>query len=274
VSLNEPDAAPEGLTPEFTLPTRPAVANEEAKLLLGRAQRLAMLGGLLAGLVSFGIGEAIYEIIPAEKALVDLMGSKVLVLGRANSTVADARNGALTFAELGLCLGGCLGLAGGLARRSTSGAVTGGIVGALLGMTLGAGVSLALLPRFISMRLDYFEYDLIISVVMHGLIWGLLGAAAGLAYAIGLGEPRLSARATLAGLIGGILGAIAFELIGAVFFASARTGEPISETWPTRLIARLLVTVGTAAAVALFLPTTPKRETVHLPDDATVSPKL
>jgi hypothetical protein len=37
-------------------------------------------------------------------------------------------------------------------------------------------------------------------------------------------------------------------------FPSANTNYPISETWLTRLLARLLVSVGTALIVALLLP--------------------
>jgi hypothetical protein len=273
MSANESDAAPEGLAADVALPAKLAAASEGAKTWLGRVRWLAVLGGLLAGLLSFGIGEAIYEIIPAETVAVNLHGSNMMVVGRATSTVATARNGALTFGVLGLCLGGCLGLVGGLARRSTSGAVTGGIFGSVLGMALGAGVSLAVLPRFVAMRLDYFEYDLIISLVMHALIWGSLGAAAGLAYAVGLGELRLSGRTTTAGLVGGVLGALAFELIGAVFFAAAETDEPISETWPTRLMARLFVTVGTAAAIALLMPNPPKDVVGHQTELVTPPPE-
>jgi hypothetical protein len=273
MSSNESDAAPEGLASDVPLHAKLAAAREGAKPWLGRARWLAVLGGLLAGLVSFGIGEALYDIIPTETVQGNISGNIVMLIGRATSTVATARNGALTFGVLGLCLGGGMGLVGGLARRSTSGAVTGGTVGSVLGLALGAGVSLALLPRFVSMRLDYFEYDLIISLVMHGLIWGLLGAAAGLAFAVGLGELRLSGRTTTAGLVGGVLGALAFELIGAVFFAAAETDEPISETWPTRLMARLLVTVGTAAAIVLLLPNPPKDVVGHQTELATTPPE-
>jgi hypothetical protein len=129
---------------------------------------------------------------------------------------------------------------------------------------LGAGLSLALLPWFIKARYDYFDYDLIISMTMHLLIWGLLGAAAGLAFSVGLGDARSGARSLVAGLAGAVVGAIAFELIGALFFSSANTNYPISETWPTRLLARLLVTVGAAVAVALLLPE-PSREKAASP---------
>jgi hypothetical protein len=107
---------------------------------------------------------------------------------------------------------------------------------------------------FIRARQDDPEHELILSLAAHALIWGLLGASAGLAFAIGLGERRLFGRAFLAGLTGAILGAITFELIGGAFFALAETTHPISATWLTRLMARLFVTVGTATAVAMILP--------------------
>jgi hypothetical protein len=87
----------------------------------------------------------------------------------------------------------------------------------------------------------------------HGLIWGLLGALAGMAFAIGLGDRRLLGRALTAGFLGAVLGTVVMELIGAAFFASAATVNPISETLPTRLMARLLVTIGTAAGLILLL---------------------
>ena len=89
---------------------------------------------------------------------------------------------------------------------------------------------------------------------MHGVIWGPLGAAAGLAVAIGLGEPRLIGRAMVAGLAGAVLGAVAFDVVGAFAFPLAKTDSPISRTWASRLLARLLVTIGTAATLALLLP--------------------
>jgi hypothetical protein len=149
--------------------------------------------------------------------------------------------------------------------------MTGGLLGAVLGLVLGASVSLALLPLFISMRFDYFNYDLIISMVMHGLIWGLLGAAAGLAFAVGLGEPSLRGRSLTAGLLGAMLGAIAFDLVGAVLLPMAETDQPISESWPTRLMARLLVTVGTAVVVVLILPESRDDAVAHRAKAATPS---
>ena len=272
MSTNEPEVPPEGQDAPGALQSRPGTVPDSGWL--GRARRLAILAGLLAGLVAFGIGEATYDLIRAATVQQNLMGSIVNVPDRATTTVADTRNAALAFGALGACLGGCLGVAGGLARRSSSGAVTGGLFGVFLGLALGAGLSLALLPWFIKARYDYFEYDLIISMVMHVVIWGLLGAAAGLAFAIGLGESRAGGRSLVAGLVGAVLGAMAFELIGAVVFPTANTNYPISETWPTRLMARLLVSVGAALTVALLLPVPGPAPAALPPKKSTLPPEV
>jgi hypothetical protein len=141
----------------------------------------------------------------------------------------------------------------------------------VLGLALGAGLSLSLLPWFLKARFADTEHDIVISLAMHGVIWGMLGAAGGLAFAIGLRDRRLPGRALIAGLAGGALGAAAFELLGAAFFTADRTGEAISESWPTRLMARLLVTLGTATLVALLLAE-PQEEVVANQGKATVPP--
>jgi hypothetical protein len=234
-------------------PGAPPMSGATAGARGGRAPWLLASAGLVAGLMAFGLGEATYGIVPTQKVQQVMGGSRVMLPNQKTSIVADAANGALAFGLLGLCLGGCLGIAGGLARRSVAGAVTGGLLGAILGGVLGLGVSRALLPWFLSMRFAYFEHDLEISGVMHGLIWGLLGAVAGLAFAVGRGEYRLIGRALAAGLAGAVLGTVAYEVIGATFFTVDKTGEAISESLLTRLMARLFVTMGTAVLVALVV---------------------
>ena len=106
-----------------------------------------------------------------------------------------------------------------------------------MGAVLPAALSFAILKRFMDARLVYSDYEIIISMFMHGMIWGLAGAWAGVAFAVGLGRPRLVVRAAAVGFAGAVLGAIAFELVGAGLFPLASTGEPISTTWPSRLAA-------------------------------------
>ena len=211
-------------------------------------------GGLVAGLVAFGVGEMIHELIPAKKVGIPTMGQIVIgPTGGDHECGGNAERGA-DFAVLGVCLGGFLGIAGGLARRSASAAVVAGLAGSILGLVLAAGASLVLIPFFLRTLPSHPEYDIILPMIMHASIWGLTGAAAGLAFALGLGEPRLLGRALAAGSVGAVLGTIAFELVGAAFFPLANTGQPISSTWPTRLMARLLVTVAAAAVVILSCP--------------------
>lgn len=131
-------------------------------------------------------------------------------------------------------------------------AAAAGLVGAVTSSALAGLLCLVLLPPSLQAQFDYSDYDLIIALVVHGLIWGVVGASSGAAFAIGLGDRRLLGRALTAGFLGAVLGAIVMELCGAAFFASAATVKPISDTWPTRFLARLLVTIGTAAGLILF----------------------
>jgi hypothetical protein len=121
-------------------------------------------------------------------------------------------------------------------------------------MILAVATSLPLLPYFLKAIPDQPDYELILSMVMHGTIWGLIGASAGLAFAVGLGERGLIGPALLAGLAGAVIGAIVFDMTGGALFPLADTGQPISTTLPTRFLARLLVTIGTGAAIILVLP--------------------
>jgi hypothetical protein len=233
--------------------TKPAWPHGGADNRLIRARWWVALAGLLAGLAAFGAGEAIYELIPAEKSEIITMGKKAMATTPESTRVADTRNAALTFGVLGLCLGGCLGMAGGVARRSTSAVLIAGLLGSVMGMAVGAGVPLAILPYIFKIQPVQQDYELVFSMIVHASTWGLMGAAAGLAFAIGLRQPTLHGRAVLAGFAGAVLGTVAFDLIGAVFFPLASTGDAISKSWASRLMARLMVTLATAALVILVV---------------------
>jgi hypothetical protein len=234
--------------------SREPAADDQAKDRLKRARWSVALAGLLAGLAAFGVGEIVFDLIPTDKEQVNTLGTLSMVPTAKTTSKAGTRNGALTFGLLGVCLAGSLGMAGGLARRSVSAMLAAGLLGAILGLAAGAGVSFAVLPLFFRLEPVYADYDLILSMIMHASIWGVTGAAAGLAFAAGLADRRLYGRAVLAGLVGAVIGAFAFELIGVVVVPLGSTGQPISTTWPSRLMARLLVTLATAAFVVLLLP--------------------
>jgi hypothetical protein len=253
MTSNGTDVAPEN-RPTLDAPKMGRASDDKTDDRLKRARGWVALAGLVAGLVAFGVGEAVYGLIPTGKEEVNTMGRLLIVPTTRTTNLADTRNAAVAFGLLGASLGGILGLAGGLARRSSSAMLTAGTLGAILGLATGAGLSFAVLPLFFRTEPIYPEYDLTISMIMHGSIWGAMGAAAGLAFAVGLGEWRLLGRSLVAGFVGAVLGAVVFDLIGVVLLPVGDTGQPISSTWPTRLMARLMVTIATAVVVMLLLP--------------------
>ena len=214
---------------------------------------LVAVAGLVAGLAAFGIGEATSELVPPETVQQKVQGGTTTSLSRSTPRVVT-RSGALAFGILGACLGGCLGIAGGLARRSASAAIVSGLSGAVLGLALGTGFSFAAFALYYWADDHYVLDEMVKSVVLHGLIWAPLGAAAGLALAFGLGDRRLGGRTLAAGLLGALMGAVAFDLIAAIVFPMVRTADPAAETWLVRLTARLLVSLATALLVILNLP--------------------
>jgi hypothetical protein len=249
VSANEPGVVPDSPIPQ--------AVRQKTGSGFCRARTLAMAGGIVAGLAAFGIGEATSDLIPAEPMQYNFMGQMRWTVTKDSPRVLS-RVAALGFGVLGACLGGSLGIAGGLARRPASAVApsAGGLLGTVLGATLGAGTSLALVPLLLELYFGHKEMEILTGTFSHSVIWGPLGAAAGLAFAVGLGERRLIGRALVAGLAGALLGTLAFDLVGALAFPLAKTDTLFSLTWPTRLMARLMVTLGTAAAMALSLPPT------------------
>jgi hypothetical protein len=220
-----------------------------------RARRLAALGALVAGLVSFGIGELTYDLIPAARVKPDpTLGEKNMLPTAETQRTATSQNAAIALGVLGLCTGACLGWAGGWSCRSRSAATRSALLGAILAMFAGASISLSLLPPLLKIRIYHEEYASLISLATHGLMWGMVGAAAGLAFAYGIGERRFLAQAAVACFLAGIVAAILFDLTGVIFFPTANTEAPISNSWLTRLIAALLAPAATALALAVSLP--------------------
>ena len=93
--------------------------------------------------------------------------------------------------------------------------------------------------------------DLLLPLLTHAGIWAPIGAAAGLAYGGGFGGLRGALSTLLGGLLGAMIGTLVFEVIAPFAFPLAKTGEPISVTWGSRLFARLAVAIFTAAGASL-----------------------
>jgi hypothetical protein len=212
--------------------------------------------GLVAGLIAFGLGELVYGRFAPELVGQSLGGNQVMRPTLETKAASDARNSATAFGLLGGVLGLFLGLAGGLEHRSIGSAAKAGCVGLVLGATVGAVLPLVLVVPYHGMLARRTADDLFLSLGLHATLWGPLGAVGGLAFGIGRGHPGQTLRLIIGGLAGVIVATIAYDAIGGAVTPMAATGDAISTTWPTRLLARLLVAIGAAVAIDLTIRAT------------------
>jgi hypothetical protein len=216
-----------------------------------RVWALALTAGLIAGLASWLIGEAFHgRFAPPDARTGQRLSPDQLKSRRAALDAAGALEATVAFGALGAVTGLALGLAGGCARGSARAALNAAIAGAIFGGTAGGIMPCALLPIF------YRGYnpdrdDLILPILIQGGNWSVIGAAAGAAFGIGLGDRGRALRALLGGLLGAAVGVFVFEVVGGLAFPLDGTSEPISATWGTRLFARLAVTIFTSAGAAI-----------------------
>ena len=174
----------------------------------------------------------------------------------------NARNGALTYGELGGLLGLALGLAGGLAGRSVRRALIGAVVGLILGAAAGALPSFGVMPWAWRHRNDDpATLELTGPLLVHLGLWCGVGLAAGLAFGIasrGLKPARL-VEAAIAGLVGAAVGTFVFEMVGAMAFPFDHTADPFPGTSLTRLLADVCIAgfVGIGASFAVPRPAAP-----------------
>jgi hypothetical protein len=205
-----------------------------------RPWAIALAAGLLAGLVAWGIGEA--TLVPEagyenKKENVHLQPE-----------VAGIRNATVSFGVLGAALGLGLGLAGGLIGRSVVRAIMAGVAGLVVGGGTGAGLALVLTPLYYRQAA---ASDITYALIVHAGAWVGAAAAAGLAFAIGVGKWRDLPRTVLAAASAAFIATVIFEFGGGILFPDALTDRPVSHTWVTRLVARLIVAVLVAAGVVL-----------------------
>jgi hypothetical protein len=223
----------------------------------GRLVAVALVAGVLAGVLAWGIGERVYGIFVPPSEVIRMAGQTVRRISFEDQAAADTKNAALAFAALGGVLGVFLGAAGGIVRKSALGVVKGAITGLVLGAAVTTGATWGLLRiyfRALERSQEAMSHDLLLPLLIHSGIWATAGLAGGVALAIGLGVswPRLY-NAALGGLIGAALGAVVYEVVGAVVLPGDRTAEPVAVTWQGRILARFLVAVFAAVLAALVM---------------------
>jgi len=156
----------------------------------------------------------------------------------------------LAFGALGAVFGFALGLAGGAARGSALAAVIAAVVGSILGGFAGAGMARVMLPIYFRNILKSDSGDLTLAILVLGANWSVIGAVAGAAFGIGLGDRNRIVGVLFGGLLGALAGVLVYEMVGALAFPLDGITSPLSKTWGTRLFARLAVTTLASAGVA------------------------
>jgi hypothetical protein len=263
--IEEPNPSSVTMTSAASEPAPPPVAGPDvihaAAVALDSSPRrltlLALAAGVLSGLVAWLVWEAVSGYFAPRGEVVMILGTAQTIVTFDGRVRAGVRGGAVAAAILGAAMGLALGLAGGLARRTTRAGLFAGLAGAVLGTLGGLGSSWVLLPVFYREE-SPISGDLILPLLTHGGVWIVVGAAGGLALGLGLGSFRLAFRAGLGGLLGAAIGATAFEAVGAFAFPNDETDQPVSKTWVTRLLLRLLISVLAATGAALAIQTRPR----------------
>ncbi len=240
-STEQTSGAPESsdLTVSSTGPVRPQAKSPTLS---------ALYVGLIAGLIGWGVGEAAFDHFkPSKKAAAEAYAFTQLNIER---DIADGRNAAVGYGVLGAATALGLGLVGGRAGGSSRRGAIAGLVGLAAAVAAVALLSLAVVP----LHRKYYEPtypDLKLPILIHGAIWCTIGAVGGLAFGAGLGDRRRIAVSLVGGLIGAALATVLFDLIGAAALPFSQADMPIPKTSMGRLLAYLLVAVGTTLGASM-----------------------
>ena len=226
----------------------PDALRPERTLLIG------LIAGLIAGVLGWLGGEAFHEYFPpVSRQVVAMGGSATSVSDGAAVANAGTKNSVVAFGLAGASLGLCLGLAGSAGRVS----VKAGLAGLVIGGLTGAIAARAFVPAFWAFwygRKDgSFDPDgMLFPMLVNAGVWAAIGTAGGLSFAIGHGRGRSTwPQFALAGLVGGVAGAVTFEVASALLFSTVKMMHPIPPTPQARLMARLLLALFVAGAVTL-----------------------
>jgi outer membrane lipoprotein SlyB len=216
-----------------------------------RVWALALTAGFIAGFASWLIGESFHgRFAPPDARTGRRLTPEQIQSRRKAIDASQVLEATVAFGSLGAISGLALGLAGGCARGSARAALFAAIAGSIFGSAAGAIIPRILLPIYFTVH-NPDRDDLILAVLIQGGNWSVIGAAAGAAFGIGLGDRGRALRALLGGLFGATVGVLVYEMVGAVEFPLDGTSDPIAKTWWTRLFAWLAMTIFTSTGAAI-----------------------
>lgn len=251
---SSPPPSPEA--PSGTTPASPMVAAATGPSPTSRLVWVsALVGGLVAGLISWGGGEAVnnhfalqeeYQAVAAR--FPDMSPDQIRTEARANFELKEA---SLWYAIQGAVLGMILGLAGGLSRKSALRAILAGILGLVLGGGLAGGSAYKVVPHLKNALFESTRDDVATTIQTHLSGWLPAGLAGGLAFGFGLGGFRRIVGATLGGILGAAVGTVLNELVVTLAFPLVGTTRHLDTTWYTRLAACLIISLAVSLCTAV-----------------------
>ncbi len=225
-----------------------------AEVRSGRIWAFALGAGVLAGLLSAGVGEGIYDLFQPGLVEQEVMGEKNMVAPPHEIAAATRKNAALTFGLMAALLGLASGVAGGLAGRDGRSGVRAGLVGLAAGAIATALAAWLIVPVYegyaFRVQSNAGDESLLLPLLVHAGIWAAAGAAGGLAFGLGLGDRRLALFTLIGGLVGAAIGAAIYEILGGILFPMDKTPQPFATSWMPRTLAPLLSCLLAAAGAA------------------------
>lgn len=179
---------------------------------------------------------------------------------------AEFGNVAFVFAVFGAIVSAGFVVTEGIARKRPVFAALGLLVAAGLGGAFGAGAGAAVkiayeypLPDSWDdwIRNPNFPFQMVKTMAVHGIGWGIVGLGIGLGLALPTGRARVFFRAPFAALIGGMISALVYGFVVALLFKTAQTDLMVPRgTW--NRLAWFLVTAGLMGLVVGGLGKSPK----------------
>ncbi len=224
----------------------------------------ALLAGLLSALCIWALLEKGFFRVEAAEEKVSMMGATVTGATSKTRLIAQRKEATLVHGAFGALI--CASMAFALSRSTPMVTrVRKLLLGLCLGAIVGAGTEWLLSPLLLTNDDLVGAAEMVIPLLVHGAVFGSMGALAGLLAGRGLPRTSLVLQTALGGACGALVGTFVYEILGASVFPLAETSQPISASAFTRFLALLLAGSGTGVGVALGFPRSGKPEAATLP---------
>ncbi len=204
----------------------------------------------LAAVLSWFVGETrLLEVVPKRERF-QAVGKTVEGIPPSSRERAKVVTTARLQVVVGVLLGASLGFLGGSLRRSPRAAFLGAGLGFGLGAIGGGAIPYWGLPsaRRVAESLALGSFT---PLLLRGIVWSAIGGSAGLALGVGLGGTSRSIRSLVGGVLGGMLAAATYELLGALLYPLEPTDQLTPGVPSARFLAVLLVSTFAASGMVL-----------------------